>query len=138
MSEHEDFVERLESADIVDGINVPRQFSPKRRMTRDDVVRECNWLIEEHASSAAKKWSDNDLLQRAIIRYLNREKDRVVEENHDIYGRIMQLEDNIRDSCGPELNLLSNMGISFLEKAFSWYNKKLKSYESSRRQTGEV
>ena len=39
-------------------------------MTRGQVERECQWLVEEHCQSAARKWDAHDALQRQRIAQL--------------------------------------------------------------------
>ena len=36
-------------------------------LSREQVVKECDWLIQEHCDSAARKWRDTDAAQRATI-----------------------------------------------------------------------
>lgn len=36
-------------------------------LTREQVERECEWLVEEHCQSAARKWDAHDASQRQRI-----------------------------------------------------------------------
>lgn len=42
-------------------------------MTRGQVERECQWLVEEHCQSAARKWDAHDASQRQRIAQLESE-----------------------------------------------------------------
>lgn len=46
-----------------------------------------------------------------------------IEQQAQTIERVRQLELDIRDACGVDLNVLSNMGISFVEKAVKWYQQ---------------
>ena len=59
-----------------------------------------------------------------------------VKELTVVAGRVLKLEEQIREVCGIELNVLSNMGISFVEKAVRWYQQRVK--ELVQRQPREL
>jgi len=62
-----------------------------KELTREDVERECQWLVEEHCQSAARKWDDNDAAQRATIQQL---EDRLRNTAQLLIAEI--------GACGPE------------------------------------
>lgn len=63
---------------------------------------------------------------RATIQQLEAQ----VKELTVVAGRVLKLEEQIREVCGIELNVLSNMGISFVEKAVRWYQQQAKQLEA--------
>jgi len=49
-------------------------------LSREQVVKECDWLIQEHCDSAARKWRDTDAAQRATIEQQAQEIERLTVE----------------------------------------------------------
>lgn len=72
---------------------------------------DCDWLIDKNSfrpqdGQTCRAWESE------------------IDEN--LSRRIYNLEMKIRNTCGPELNCLSNMGIGFIEKAVEYYQGKAK------------
>ena len=68
---------------------------------------------------------DNEIELRAVLQREIHKLEQQLAEMTAEHRRVQALEESIREVCGLELNCLSHMNISFVEKAVKWYQQQL-------------
>jgi len=100
------------------------------------------WAALEIGTFTGQSIPEHIAAQRATIQQ-QAERIKALEETNCIaalalaereaeLARLYALEQSIRDSCSTELNCLSCMGVSFVEKAVLWYQSELARLKADR------